>query len=387
MPRQNSQKHHDKYHYRRQEHPATELAEALGLPAANRFEYDYSLTLALKERLVEVCIRGAIRFGIPDQNRKHLGDAIGLPVEPVLRYPHHESNIDPRWEKLANALRFPSQGDFPLVNLLVASAQELNTIRDALPSLLEDIDLQKWPRTETSHRRLFHPIPRNTGDELIDKLEKVKAYGDGDTSPEGPNRIIAQNMHRQMRIYMALGPEWTLVNSLESLVLTSYTLPPASSKPISKVAERVTTTEPSVLTRRWNRTGENPKETPPTLPGLTWMWARHEGKHLPEAWGGPQQGPWGRWEPQFPDTNKPNTSLFGHSSVYIQIDLESNHFRDRATKKILQTLREMKHDFEELRRTARRDEYFSENFQTVLTSRLIKKQDDLLDRIIQSHTT
>jgi type I restriction-modification system DNA methylase subunit len=117
------------------------------------------------------------------------------------------------------------------------------------------------------------------------------------------------------------------------------------------------------------------------------MWARHEGKHLPAAWGGPQQGTWGRWEPQFPDTNKPNTSLFGHSSVYIQIDLESKHFRDRATKKILQTLREMKHDFEEIRRTARRDEYFSENFETVLTSRLIKKQDDLLDRIIQSHTT
>lgn len=103
MPRQNSHKHHDESHYRRQEYPATELAEALGLPAADRFGYDYSLTLALKERLADICIRCAIRFGIPDQNRKHLGDAIGLPDEPILRYPHHESNIDPRWEKLANA--------------------------------------------------------------------------------------------------------------------------------------------------------------------------------------------------------------------------------------------------------------------------------------------
>ena len=387
MPRQNSHKHHDESHYRRQEYPATELAEALGLPAADRFGYDYSLTLALKERLADICTRCAIRFGIPDQNRKHLGDAIGLPDEPVLRYPHHEINIDPRWEKLANALRFPSQGDFPLVNLLVASAQELNAIRDALPSLLEDIDLKQRPRQKSADRAVFRPITRKVGDELIDKIDKVKAYGNGDSSPEGTNRTIARNMHRQMRIYMALGPEWTLVNSLENLVLTSYTLPPASSKPIRKVAERVTTTEPSVLTPRWNRTGEQPKETPPTLPGLTWMWARHEGKHLPAAWGGPQQGPWGRWEPQFPDTNKPNTSLFGHSSVYIQIDLESNHFRDRATKKFLATLREMKHDFEEIRRTARRDEYFSENFETVITSRLIKRQDDLLDRIIQSHTT
>ena len=387
MPRHNSDRPLMEPHYRMQEHPATELAGALGLPSADRVAYNYSQTSALKERLIDVCTRCAIRWGLPDQARKHLGDAIGLPEEPVLRYPHHEINMDPRWEKLANALRFPSQGDFPLVNLLVASVQELNAIKDTIPSLLEDIDLKQSLRHESSSRAVYRPITRKVGDELIDKIDKVKAYANGDTSPQSPNRDIARNMHRQMRIYIALGPEWTLVNSLESLALTSYTLSPPSSKPIRKAAERAPTTEPSVHTPRWNRTGERPKEIPPTLPGLTWMWTRHEGKHLPSAWGGPQQEPWGRWEPQFPDTNKPNTSLFAHSSVYIQIDLESNAFRDRATKNILQTLREIKHDFEESRRTARREEYFSERFETMLTSRLIKDQDEVLDRLIQSRST
>ena len=383
MPRPNSPKHYDHSHYRFQEHPATELAGALGLATPARAGYDYAQTLALKERLIEVCIRGAIRFGLPDQSRKHLGDAIGLPNEPVLRYPHREITMDPRWEKLANALRFPPQGDFPLVNLLVASAQELAFIKEALPSLLDDIDLQQRPRNETSHRRLFHPIPRNIGDKLIDKLEKVKAYGDGDTSPEGTNRAIARTIHRQMRIYNALGPAWTLVNSLESLALTWCTLPPPATKSPVSGSERVSETVPTVGTPRWNLTGIKPKDTPPTLPGLTWMWVRHEGKYLPPSWGGPQQGPWGRWEPQFPDTNKPNTSLFGHSSIYLTIDLDSQLWRSSPTRRILKDLQAVRQEFEEDRRSARQNDPDSDNTETTLRCQLFKKQEEIVNRAIK----
>lgn len=370
-----------------QEYPATELAQALGLPAADRISYDYAKTRELKERLTEVCTRCVIRCGLPDQARKHIGDAIGAPDEPLLRYPHREIPLDPRWEALAKALRFPSTGDFPLVQLQVVSAQELAAIKASLPSLLEDFDLQKRPRHDASHRPLFRPMSRELGDQLVDKVSQIQAYGDSDSSPEGTNRILARNMHRQMRIYMALGPEWTLVSAFESLALRSYTLPSSpASKPSSERPQIGTTLEAPLHTTRRNLTGEEPAEAPPALIGLRWKWATHEGKHLPSAWGGPQQGRWGRWEPQFPDTDKSKTSLFKHSSIYFDRDLENNRFRGSPTRKFLEELREARQQFEESRREARREDYYSEKVETVLMSRLIEKQDKILDRFIQGKT-
>lgn len=383
MPRHNNRNHQAESFYRMQEHPATELAEALGLPAADRVSYDYSKTLELKERLIEVCVRCVIRCGLPDQARKHVGDAIGAPAEPLLRYPHREIPLDPRWEALANALRFPSPGDFPLVQLHVLSAQQLAAIKASLPSLLEDFDLQRRPRHDPAHSPLFRPIRCEMGDQLLDKVAQIQAYGDSDISPEGTNRSIARNMHRQMRIYMELGPEWTLVNSFESLALNSYTRPSPASKPSPERPSVGTTLEAPLHASRRNLTGQEPADAPPALIGLRWTWTTHDGKHLPSAWGGPQQGPWGRWEPQFPDTDKPNTSLFGHSSVYFGLDLDSNTFRDKPTRKLLQILHELRKDFEETRRTARREGYCSVGFEAKLTARLIKDQDKALDSLIK----
>jgi hypothetical protein len=234
MPRHNPRNHQAESFYRMQEHPATELAEALGLPAAGSVSYDYARTRALKDRLTEVCTRCVIRYGLPDQARKHIGDAIGAPAEPLLRYPHREITLDPRWKVLATALRFPSPGEFPLVQLHVLNEQKLAEIKASLPSLLKDLDLQSQPRKEASHRPWFRPLRREMADQLVGKVSQIQAYGDTDTSPEGANRTIARNIHRQMRIYMVLGPQWTLVNALENLALMSYLSPaskPASPRP------------------------------------------------------------------------------------------------------------------------------------------------------------
>lgn len=383
MSRQAQHRSHEVGPYKMQEFAATELAAALGLYPSDRNSFDYTRTLALKERLTEICSHCAIRFGLPDQARKHLGDAIGLPNEPVLRYPHREIPMDPRWEALANALRFPSPGDFPLVNLVVLNAQELQALKDALPSLVEDLGLQRRGRHGTSQRPIFSHISREVGDALIEKMDQVKSFGDNDTSVEGYNRAIARNTHRQMRIYLAVGPEWTLVNSLENLALTSHTLPPPTLKPSTRRAETQPTTEQALHPSRRNLTSEAPLLQPAPVHGFTWMWVKHEGRHLPPAWGGPQTGSWGRWEPQFPDTDKPNTSLFGHSSVYLQIDLEHQTFRDPTTRRLLTSLRKIRTSFETSRRDARRDGTYSENLETILTSRMIKRQDEALDAVIR----
>ena len=366
--------------YKMQEFPATELAAALGLFASDRNSFDYAQTLALKERLTEVCTCGAIRFGLPDQARKHIGDAIGLPNDPVLRYPHRELPIDPRFEALTNALRFPPPGDLPLVHLAVLNTQELQALKDSLPSLVEDLGLQRQARYGASPRSLFSRISRDVGDALVDHMEKVRSFGDCDTSAEGYNRAIARNTHRQMRIYLALGPEWTLVNSLENLALVSHTLP---AKPSMVRTARQTNAEPELHPSRRNITNGTPTPQPIPAQGLSWLWVKHEGRHLPPAWGGPQEGSWGRWEPQFPDTDKPNTSLFGHSSVYLQIDLEHQTFRDPTMKRLLTSLRKIRTSFEASRRDARRDGAYSEHLETILTSRMIKRQDEALDAILR----
>ena len=229
MSRRSQQKPHEMGPYKMQEFPATELSAAVGLYPSDRDSFDYAQTLALKERLADICKRCAIRFGLPDQARRHLGDAIGLPNEPLLRYPHREIPLDPRWKALANALRFPPTGDFPLVNLEVTSSQHLQSLKDALPSLLEDIDLEPRYRHDTSRRPRFRPISRELGDSLVDKMEKVQSFGESDNTVEGYNRALARNTYRQMRIYIALGPEWTLVEPLENLILVSHTLPKLSS--------------------------------------------------------------------------------------------------------------------------------------------------------------
>lgn len=382
MPRQSRQTPQEVGPYKMQEFPANELAAALGLYPSDRNSFDYLQTLALKERLVDVCTRCAIRFGIPDQARKHLGDAIGLPDEPLLRYPHREIPVDPRWESLANALRFPPPGDFPLVTLTVQNTQQLNALKETLPSLLEDLGVERQGRKAPSHRPLFHSITREVGDKLVVKIDHVKAFGDHDKSPEGTNRAIARNIHRQMRIYIALGPQWTLVNSLESLALTSCALPPPSVRTSTKKSESATTSEQPLHSTRRNLTGERPDTLPPPLAGLTWMWVEHEGHLLPPAWGGPQHRPWGRWEPQFPDTDKHNTSLFGQSSVYFEIDLEEQGFRGSPTKKFLKDLRDARLEFEQERREARREGYFTGTVETAFTTRLLKKQDEALDAFI-----
>ena len=366
-----------------QEFPATELAAALGLFPSDRNSFDYAQTLVLKERLTEICTRGAIRFGLPDQARKHIGDAIGLPNDLVLRYPHREMPVDHRFEALTNALRFPSSGDFPLVNLTVLNAQELQTLKDSLPSLVEDLGLQRQAPRGASPRPLFSRISRNVGDALVDQMERVRSFGDSDSSAEGYNRAIARNTYRQMRIYLALGPEWTLVNSLESLALVSHTLPPPTARPSTRRTEALTSADPAPHASRRNITNETPILQPAPVLGLSWTWVKHEGRHLPPAWGGPQKGPWGRWEPQFTDTDKPNTSLFGHSSVYLQIDLEHQSFRDPTTKRLLTLLRKIRTSFETSRRDARRDGTYSENLETILTSRMFKRQDEALDAVIR----
>jgi hypothetical protein len=365
-----------------QEFPATDIAVALGLSPADRTSFDYAQTLALKEKLVDICKRCTIRYGLPDQARKHVGDAIGLPDEPVLRYPHREIPMDPRWEALANAIRFPAPGDFPLATLEVLNAQSLKAISDALPSLLEDIDFKPHSHHGASHRPLFAPISRDVGDALADKINQLKSYGADDPSAEGDNRAIGRNAYRQMRIYLAVGPEWTLVSPVERLALVSQTLPSRGSPSLSGRQSSPTTTEPAPHASRRNFTGVKPAVPPSPVLGLTWAWIRHEGRYLPPAWGGPQNSPWGRWEPQFPDTDKPNTSLFGHSSVYIQIDLDNQRFRDRETKKLLESLLEIKTQFEESRRAARREGAYSGRLETILTSRLIKKQDEALDALL-----
>lgn len=383
MSRQGRNTHHEAGLYKMQEFPATELAAPLGLYPAHRDSFDYAHTLKLKERLVEVCTRCAIRFGLPDQTRNELGDAIGLPKNPVLRYPHPEIPMDARWEALGSALRFPSPGDFPLVNLHVSNAQQLQAIKDALPSLLEDIDLQIRPRHEPPRQPLLHPIARAVGDKLIDKQNAVKAYGDKDTSPEGYNRAIARNMHRQMRIYMAVGAEWTLVSSLESLALLSCATSPCTSKRPGNHSARRTGAEPPLHSERRNLSGEEPQKAPPHLPGLEWMWVRHEGKNLPPAWGGPQKGGWGRWEPRLPDMFTQNQSLLGLRAVDLEEVKEWSAEAPAQTRRLIKHLLEPVRQFEQGRRSTRQTGDYSEVVECYLRSELIERQDQVIDAYIK----
>jgi hypothetical protein len=205
------------------EHPVTELAGAFGLPApgsAGFFDYDHNL--ALTERLRELCVRCIIRFGLPEQNRELLGNAIGVPKEPILRNPHQAGKIDPRWEALANALRMPLPDELPIVHLRVGPHCDLSTIVKSLPSLITDLDFVPRARHKGPKTPAFRPIPKEVGESLQDRIAEVQTYGDSDTSPKGPNRVIALHIHRQMSIFKVLGSEWTLVNALERAALGQY---------------------------------------------------------------------------------------------------------------------------------------------------------------------
>lgn len=384
MPRQDRNTPHEVGLYKMQEYPATELAAALGFYPAHRDSFDYAHTLKLKDRLAEVCTRCAIRFGLPDQTRNALGDALGLPKNPVLRYPHPEIPMDPRWEALGSALRFPSPGDFPLVHLHVSNARQLQEIKNALPSLLEDLDLRNRPRHESLHQPLFHPIARKVGDKLIGKQHAVKSYGDNDTSPEGYNREIARNMHRQMRIYLAVGCEWTLVNSLESLALFSCTTSQSPSKRPGNHSESRKPTELPLHSKRRNLTGETPLEAPPHVSGFEWMWVRHEGKNLPPTWGGPQKGDWGRWEPRLPDMFMPNQSLLELKAVEVEEAKHLNANAPSAVRRLLKNLHEPIKEFEQTRRDTRQSGDYSEVVESYLRSQLVERQDEVIDAYIES---
>lgn len=208
--------------------PASELANALGLPPALRSSLGYTHQHLLHKKLIDVCTRCAIRFGIPDEVRKHIGDSIGLPDEPVLRCAHQGIPSDSRWEALANALSFSPLGQLHFVEVEVQSREALRTIKESLPSLLEDIDLLQRLTNRPPANPTLRPISKELGDQLVTMRDQVAAFGDNDTSPAGHRRQIAQHMERQMRIYAVLGPQWTLVTPLERFALSTCSSPDTS---------------------------------------------------------------------------------------------------------------------------------------------------------------
>lgn len=202
------------------EFPVSEIARALGFPFPARSSYNDGEKLALQKRLEDVCVRCAIRFGIPEQVRKHVGDSLGLPDVAVLRNPHPAIPIDPRWETLANALCFSStNGESSIATLQVANTEHLRAIKDGLASLLIELDLDIKSPSQRAARSVFTPIDSGVGDLLKDRLEIVRSYGHDDPLLEPENRCTARVIYRQMQIYKATGPEWTLVDSIEAMAL------------------------------------------------------------------------------------------------------------------------------------------------------------------------
>lgn len=246
-------------------YPVEALAPALACPANNPAQLHHTIAL-----LYQKCV---IRFGIPSDAPRSMTEAIELPKNPSLRYGPRNLPMDPRWERLARALEI-TEPNAP-ISIRALSPEHMS-------ALISDTQELAAMFEKSSCTRLDAKIVDSFAD-IASDIRANRRYA----SENIKNLIsdISESAYRQLRIGIELGPEWTLVNSEERLVLTSQ----AARRP----------RHPSDVCR--TDKDEAPAESLLNPYHLRWMWKDARGA----------------WEPAFKGSAKHKSSLFDQSARYF----------------------------------------------------------------------
>jgi hypothetical protein len=349
MPRQTPSSHNHSTPYSAQlNYPISELSSTFRCVPSDAY--------ALKKAVFDLCTKCVIRFGIPDDVRNSMGDALQIPASNTLRYGPIGHPIDPRWVLLARALELPGKNDLPIISLRVPAKEVLDQIRVAVSELLEEVNA-----TTTK------PVTPTICETLKDKIEKVRDWGlDQQQGIQELTRPIAAAALRQLKLFHELGVNFTLTSPHERLVLTSCAVPAReepSPAPVPRSAVSAWTwqgEQPSTIDRR-HRDLMPPADLLRPL-GLRWQWQEGRG-----------------WEPTFPNSSKYNTTLFGHSSVYLGMQLNlarrGEVSRPLETVTILEALRRAVKTFEVVR-------FADPHEEVIAQARLLERQNRILDRVL-----
>lgn len=290
---------------KRESAPIDEVARALGCNPRD--------TSKFKETLYDLCRKCVIRYGLPNIAREELGDALGIPKSRSLRYPAGE-HTDPRWGRLAEALRLPKKGHLSFISLAEVTPSAVQAICSGAAELAHEFKSGR-----------LSAINGPLAGHLKGAVSRVREFGqDCREGVRNATRPISVQAARQLEIYHEVGEAWTLVSPEEHMALNACALAPAGPVSTSAVPSKTVRTERSI---------KPPEELLHRL-GLQWMWKEERG----------------RWEPQFPRTDKPNASLFDHSTMYLEIQINrlsrgSLSLTDGALS-FLKSLNEARHQFQ-----------------------------------------
>lgn len=349
MPRQSPSSHKYSTPYSAQlNYPISELFSTLRCAPSDAY--------AIKKAVFDLCTKCVIRFGIPDDVRSSMGDALQVPPSSTLRYGPIGHPIDPRWTLVARALELPGKNDLPIISLRVPAKEALDQIRVAVSELLEEVNA---PTTK--------PVDPVICEMLKNKLETVRDWGlDHNQSIQELTRPLAASALRQLKLFHELGTNFTLTSPEERLILTACAVPPRRSpvhaaSPLSAVNSWTWQGEqPSTINRR-HRDLMPPAELLRPL-GLRWQWQDGRG-----------------WEPSFPRSSRFNTTLFGHSSVYL--GMQATQSRNGETVRPIETVTL----FEALQRAVKHFEaikFADPHDEVIARGRLTERQNEILNRVL-----
>jgi len=278
--------------------PIDDIARALGCDPGD--------TRRFKEALYDLCKKCVIRYGLPDLVRDELGDALGVRKSRSLRYPPEGERIDTRWARLAQALQLPKKGHLPLISLAEVTPSAVQAICAGTMELVHEFKSGR-----------LSGINGPLAGHLRGASSRVRALGeDCGEGVRNITRPIAHGAARQLEIYHEVGESWTLVSPEEQVALLSCARAPAGTPQREGKPSGVVRTDRSA----------KPSEELLRPLGLKWMW-----KEARQC-----------WEPQIPHTDKPKASLFDHSTMYLEIQIERlRGARTSSTEGMLSFLRSL----------------------------------------------